>query len=90
MIEITSKWLHDNSTRGGGWTAKQLRVLGVQWPPRRGWLADLIGQRMTPAQKADFEAHHQNQQARLRLKHDLPAALKRDLAAMDVTYDTSD
>ena len=27
----------------GGWSAKQLAVLGIKWPPRKGWLRGMIG-----------------------------------------------
>lgn len=27
----------------GGYNRKQLAAIGVEWPPQKGWLKDLIG-----------------------------------------------
>lgn len=44
---ITRRWLHQNATKGCGWTKVQLKVLGVQWPPRNGWMEKLIGEEIS-------------------------------------------
>ena len=54
-FEMTWGWLHRYSTPGGGWTAKQLRAIGVDWPPRRGWLRLSVGKTISVGQKAAFE-----------------------------------
>lgn len=43
MLTITDTLLLAGSNGPGGWCAKQLAVLGVEWPPPRGWKSDLIG-----------------------------------------------
>ena len=54
---ITEAWLRSHSANGDiGWTAGQLRVLGVTWPPRRGWMRALVGCGIEQAQKDAFEA----------------------------------
>jgi hypothetical protein len=43
-IKLTSETLHAIGTSNGvGWNRKQLSLLGVKWPPSKGWLKDLIG-----------------------------------------------
>lgn len=58
MYLVTSKWIHQNSSSvtGHGFTRDQLAVLGVPWPPRKGWLTGLIGSLITPEQKIAFES----------------------------------
>lgn len=29
-------------TVNGGWTRESLKSLGVEWPPRKGWKAELL------------------------------------------------
>lgn len=43
-MKITEKWLMDHATKhGSGWTREQLRLIGVAWPPPRGWKRAMIG-----------------------------------------------
>jgi hypothetical protein len=43
-IILTHQNLHALGTRNGiGWNRKQLALLGVSWPPQKGWLSKLIG-----------------------------------------------
>jgi hypothetical protein len=55
-LPISRTWLHAYSTPGGGWTAKQLAVFGIAWPPRKGWLTALTHGRMSERQKEQFES----------------------------------
>lgn len=48
---VTREWLHAHGTAGRGWTRAQLAVLGVTWPPRKGWLSGLRG-RVVPLEAA--------------------------------------
>lgn len=44
MIRLTEDLLHCAGTNGYvGWNKKQLAVLGIKWPPKKGWLKDLVG-----------------------------------------------
>jgi len=52
---VTAEWLHAHGTRGAGWTAEQLRAIGVTWPPRRGWIRQQEGREITDAQREAFE-----------------------------------
>lgn len=56
MFTVTAAWLREFSGNGdAGWTAKQLRCLGVKWPPRRGWFKRMLGKKITEKQRRAFE-----------------------------------
>jgi hypothetical protein len=38
QFTVTKEWLLDNTTNKGAWNAKQLGCLGIDWPPRKGWI----------------------------------------------------
>lgn len=42
-VRLTWKIIHSAGTYGKGFNADQLRLLGVSWPPRKGWLSALVG-----------------------------------------------
>jgi len=55
FLTLTSKMLHDASTCGyHGFNAAQLAVLGMKWPPKKGWLKRLIGSTITTSQYLKF------------------------------------
>lgn len=54
---VTSDWVQKNKTLAGGWKAKQLALIGVNWPPRHGWIGSLYGRQITFAAKAEFESY---------------------------------
>lgn len=43
QITLTYQLLHSAGTEGIGFNYHQLKLLGVPWPPKRGWLTRLIG-----------------------------------------------
>jgi hypothetical protein len=51
---LTEEFLRKNSTMRGGWTKKQLAALGVSWPPKSGWMAEMIGKEITQKQVDSF------------------------------------
>lgn len=53
---VTKTWVHAHKTVRGGWTKKQLAVLGVPWPPPKGWLKAVVGTQITESQRIEFEA----------------------------------
>jgi hypothetical protein len=67
LFTVTAEWIHFNATAGSGWTRASLAHLGIEWPPLKGWLAGLVGTRITYTQKANFErscaAHHERRSA---------------------------
>lgn len=42
-MRVTKEWIHANKTENGGWTARQLKCLGVSWPPTSGWIERIEG-----------------------------------------------
>lgn len=56
MHRITKGWLREFSRNGqAGWNAKQLALLGITWPPPKGWLGDLLGQPISDDIRQQFE-----------------------------------
>ena len=49
-IKLTDKNLHALGTNGKGFNKKQLHILGISWPPKGGWLKQLIGTEITNEQ----------------------------------------
>lgn len=68
-MRITEDWLRAHGTAKVGWTAAQLHVLNVGWPPTRGWLHRLVGTRISEAQQIAFEALGAARQQKLSCKN---------------------
>lgn len=41
MPVITLDIIEKGKTKNGAWTKRQLEILGVQWPPIKGWKEDV-------------------------------------------------
>jgi hypothetical protein len=54
-FRITAEWIHDHASGSGGWNLEQLRTIGVQWPPRHGWIYRSIGREITLEAREAFE-----------------------------------
>ena len=52
---VTKQWIHDNTTTGGSWTAKQLAILGVKWHPPKGWINRANGMEIRIIDQQKFE-----------------------------------
>jgi hypothetical protein len=35
---VSREWIEKNKTASGAWTRPQIRALGIDWPPTRGWI----------------------------------------------------
>lgn len=59
-FHVTKYWIEQNCTLRGAWTAAQLRLIGVSWPPVAGWKDRAVGLEISDDAKAEFEArgHH--------------------------------
>jgi hypothetical protein len=55
MFTITEAWLLEHQSKRDGWTADQLRCVGVGWPPPRGWKREVIGREISDDARARFE-----------------------------------
>jgi hypothetical protein len=62
MMIVTKEWINNNKTINNGFTKKQLSVLGVDWPPKKGWVRQCIGMEITDKQKIEFENKTTNNQ----------------------------
>ena len=49
-IKLTHDNLHALGTNGKGFNKNQLHILGISWPPKGGWLKQLIGTEITNEQ----------------------------------------
>ena len=56
QLVITKEYIHAHKTRRGAWTKVQVEALGLEWPPRQGWINDLIGTMLTPDKAYLFES----------------------------------
>jgi hypothetical protein len=52
---LLTKWMIENGlSSNGGFNKKQLEILGVGWPPQKGWKNELIGTMISQKQYQDF------------------------------------
>ena len=51
-VRVTSELLAAGRSARGGWSAMQLALVGVPWPPPAGWQATAIG-RLIPRDSAE-------------------------------------
>lgn len=56
-VTLTGELLHSLATGNNkaGWTRAQLKILGVKWPPKKGWLTRKIGDKITELQLAELQ-----------------------------------
>jgi hypothetical protein len=64
MFVVTHAWLMQHQSRRDAWTADQLRCIGIEWPPARGWKHRAIGKTISDQQKARFEMAMRAKRAR--------------------------
>lgn len=43
MLLISQKLIEDGKSGAGGWNRQQIILLGLTWPPHKGWRKDVIG-----------------------------------------------
>lgn len=46
-MKLTREILHTAATNYAGWNKQQTDLLGVPWPPKKGWLSALIGKEVS-------------------------------------------
>lgn len=57
MFTVTTEWLEASKTSRGAYTQQQLLVLGIEWPPRKGWQKRVTGTEIRDAQSLQFERY---------------------------------
>ncbi len=55
-MKVTYQWLKDNATLNGSWTRAQLNVLGIEWPPAKGWQERVWGKELNDREVEQFKA----------------------------------
>lgn len=55
-MKVTPKFITQGQSFRGGWTARQLELLGFPWPPARGWRQLAVGRELTDEQAREFLA----------------------------------
>lgn len=52
---LTKKYIMNHRTQRGSWTRSQLKAIGVNWPPARGWQKRAIGREISQEAAKLFE-----------------------------------
>ncbi len=53
-MKVTRQLLMQHRTPKGAWTKAQLLALGLSWPPRHGWMEEVVGKELTERQYNQF------------------------------------
>ncbi|ABM40171.1 hypothetical protein [Polaromonas naphthalenivorans] len=53
-MKLTREILMQYRRPKGMWTRAQLQALGVSWPPKHGWIKEVIGKELTEQQFDQF------------------------------------
>ena len=65
MFKINDDWLTKFSANGlSSWTRRQMELIGIEWPQRRGWKLRVIGTTIDDEAKRRFEEIGRNRQAK--------------------------
>jgi hypothetical protein len=54
-MKISDDWILKNATKNGGYTKRQLAIVGIDWPPVAGWKAEVIGLDLDRVSVEEFE-----------------------------------
>lgn len=62
LMILTHEMLQDAKTPAGGYNKAQLAILGIEWPPKKGWPRKLVGKEVSEELWSQFvalsEKHH--------------------------------
>lgn len=53
-MTVTPEFIEQGKSAHGGWSKRQLAILGVQWPPQPGWKPRAIGREIAQAEANEF------------------------------------
>ena len=53
-MKVTREFIMAHRTQRGSWTYAQIEALGLECPPRKGWMDLVIGRELTDAQVRPF------------------------------------
>jgi len=54
-ITVTKAFIEEFKTKNGAWTKRQLELVGVRWPPKKGWQRKVIGLQITQEAGDEFK-----------------------------------
>jgi hypothetical protein len=77
-VTLTAELIHSASSHpsGDGFTKEQLAVLGISWPPSKGWLSALIGQTIPLEKFTLFKMGGDEKRAKNLAKKSVPASAR--------------
>ena len=55
-MKITRTYIIEHRTENGAWTRPQIEALGVDWPPRGGWIDRVVGDFISKSNQKLFES----------------------------------
>lgn len=78
-IVLTEEDIMRGKSDAGGWNAKQLKILGISWPPppKQAWIAKCIGRRISSWKYQKFLELRGMTKARLRAEAEAQQQLKQ-------------
>lgn len=53
---LTRRYIMNHRTDKGSWTKPQIEALGIDWPPRQGWIYRACGQTIGHTDQQIFES----------------------------------
>ncbi len=56
LFTITAEWIEAHATEKGGWKRRQLKQIGVPWPPPKGWKDEASGRQVGECERRVFES----------------------------------
>ena len=51
---VTPKFITQGQSFRGGWSKRQIEILGFEWPPKPGWRREAIGREIAYAEADEF------------------------------------
>ena len=54
-MKVTKQFILDNRTERGAWTRAQIELLGIKWPPTKGWQQRVIGKELNNDEVDQFK-----------------------------------
>lgn len=54
-MKLTKKQILECRSPAGGWTKKQLAILGIEWPPEKGWMWRAVAKDITAEEYQTFK-----------------------------------
>ena len=53
-MKVTEEFIKKGKTLKGGYTKKQLEILGISWPPQKGWVKKVLNKEISVEEAEEF------------------------------------